>query len=360
MIKRLLHNPILMLLLLLAAVIKIASLSSTWVEEKYSNGVYPLLARGLRAVLGWIPFSVGDLLYAAAGVYLLYILYKAVVAIRLKGIKDVLFNGIISGVKIFLLVYIWFNLLWGLNYNRKGIAHQLELDLQPYTLEEVSGLTKNLQQQLNFYAARADSSQQWNNNNSLLKAAVATYKNAETYYPYLAYKQPTVKPSLYTHVGQYFGFTGYYNPFSGEAQIKTTIPSFIKPFVTLHEVAHQLGYAKENEANFVAFLAGKHSGNTAVLYSVYYELYRYALREVAHRDTAAAAAFKATLHPRVVKDNEALKTYLLSTRNKIEPLMTFFYDRYLKANDQAEGVQTYNRVVALLVAYRKKFGASMI
>ncbi len=360
MLKRLLTDRVFILLLLLAAVIKVASLSGAWVEQRYSNGVYPLLGRGLRAFLGWLPFSVGDLLYAAAGVYLLYLLYKAVLAIRIKGIRDVLPRGIITGVKIFLLVYIWFNLLWGLNYNRKGIAHQLELDLQPYTLEEVADLTKDLQQQLNFYAARADSTQKWNDTKTLVKAAAATYKNAETYYPYLVYRQPTVKPSLYTHVGHFFGFTGYYNPFTGEAQLNTTIPSFIKPFVTLHEVAHQLGYAKENEANFVAFLAGKHSGDAAVLYSVYYELYRYALREVAYRDTAVAAAFKAGLRPRVVKDNEALKVYLISTRNKIEPLMSFFYDRYLKANDQAEGVQTYNRVVALLVAYRKKFGASMI
>lgn len=361
MLKRLLKDRSLLLLLLLAALLKVAAASAPWVEQRYATGIYPPLGTSLRALLGFLPFSVGDLLYAAAALYFIYLLYKAIVVIKTKGFSKILvLAGFKRFLKVVLVIYIWFNLLWGLNYNRQGIAHQLKLDVQQYTLQDVTDLTQNLQQQLNFYAAKVDTTQIWADTDTLLSAAVATYKNAERHYPYLKYRQPTLKPSLYTHVGQYFGFTGYYNPFTGEAQLKTTIPSFSKPFVTLHEVAHQLGYAKENEANFVAFLSGKHAGNVAVLYSVYYELYRYALREVAHRDTAVAAAFKATLHPRVLRDNEILKAYLLSTQNKIAPLTTFFYDHYLKANDQAEGVQTYNRVVALLVAYRKKYGANMI
>jgi len=358
--KKLFYNPLLLVLLVLALLLRLAAGQSAWVEQRYSNGLFPPLGATLRFLLKWIPFSVGDILYAAAALYFFYLFYKGIKSIPLKGIRDVWPRALVKGLQILLIIYIWFNALWGLNYNRLGIAHQLELELQPYTLEEVTALTQNLQQQLNFYAARADSLQKWDNNAVLLKATEATYGNAEKHYPYLKYHQPTLKTSLYTHVGQYFGFTGYYNPFTGEAQLKTTIPSFIKPFVALHEVAHQLGYAKENEANFIAFLAGKHSGDEAVLYSVYYEIYRYALREVAYRDTAVAASFKAALHPRVVRDNEALKAYLLATQNKIEPLMTFFYDHFLKANNQAEGIQTYNRVVALLVAYRKKMGANYI
>ena len=361
MFKNPFKHPLLIFLAGLALGVKLFSLFPEAVEQRYTNGLYPYFSTGLRVLLGWIPFSVGDLLYFAASLYFIYLLYRALVVLRAKGFSKVLLaRGVVKCFKILLILYIWFNALWGLNYNRLGIAHQLELELQPYTLEEVTALAHDLQQQLNLYAAQADSTQKWDAMDRLQHAAVGTYQNAQKHYPYLQYRQPTLKPSLYTHVGHYFGFTGYYNPFTGEAQVKTTIPHFIKPFVALHEVAHQLGYAKENEANFVAFLSGKHSGDAAVLYSMYYELFRYALREVAYLDTAVAAAFKARLHPRVLRDNEALKAYLLSTQNKIEPLMSFFYDRFLKANNQAEGVQTYNRVVALLVAYRKKFGSPAI
>ncbi len=64
---------------------------------------------------------------------------------------------------------------------------------------------------------------------------------------------------MYSYLGNYLGFTGYYNPFTGEAQVNTTVPLFVQPFTTCHEIGHQLGYAKENEANFAGYLAAKSS-----------------------------------------------------------------------------------------------------
>ena len=361
MLKSLLKDRFLVLLFLFALLIKLASLNSSWVEQKYSNGIYPPLGSSLRALLGFFPFSVGDLLYAAAGLYLFYLLYKAIVAIRAKGFLKVLPGGLRKGLKIALVIYIWFNAFWGLNYNRLGIGHQLALQKQPYSLNELTALTLTLQQRLNFYAAQVDTTERINLQGSALqKQTVAAYAAAQKPFFFLLYPNPTIKPSLFTGVGHYFGFTGYYNPFTGEAQIKTTIPSFLKPFVALHEVAHQLGYAKENEANFIAYLVGKNAGNSHFLYALYYEMYRYALREIGNRDVVLAQTFKQQLHPRVLADNEQLKAYLLSTKNKIEPLMTLFYDQFLKANRQQSGVQTYNEVVALLLAYSKKVGLQAI
>lgn len=121
-----------------------------------------------------------------------------------------------------------------------------------------------------------------------------------------------------------------------------------------------MGYAKENEANFVAFLSSRQSADRDFLYSVYYNLYHYAVREVNSRDTIAAMSFRKRLHPQVLRDNEELKAYFISTQNRIEPLVTRFYDQFLKWNNQKAGVQTYNQVVALLIAYGKKFGWAAI
>jgi hypothetical protein len=78
---------------------------------------------------------------------------------------------------------------------------------------------------------------------------------------------------LWGWLGNYVGFTGYYNPFTGEAQVNTTVPKFLQPFTASHEVAHQLGYAKEMEANFVGYLAASHSTDTLFRYSVYLDLF---------------------------------------------------------------------------------------
>lgn len=75
--------------------------------------------------------------------------------------------------------------------------------------------------------------------------------------------------------------------------MNTTVPRFLEPYVTAHEMAHQLGYAKENEANFVGFLACRSYDNPAFRYSAYYDMYNYALTEVYLRDCEQGRCFSA-------------------------------------------------------------------
>src|SRR5687768_7922967 len=62
--------PLLIVLIVVAIAIKIFSLFPATVESVYSNGAYPVIAAIQRFLLGWIPFSVGDILYGFAAVYL--------------------------------------------------------------------------------------------------------------------------------------------------------------------------------------------------------------------------------------------------------------------------------------------------
>jgi hypothetical protein len=137
------------------------------------------------------------------------------------------------------------------------------------------------------------------NKKSRLLTGKAAYKAAEARYPFLVYTPASVKPSIYSYLGNYLGFQGYYNPFSGEGQVNTTIPRFLEPFVTAHEIAHQVGYARENEANFVAYLACREYESPAFRYSLYLDMYGYALGEVYRRDTAMARRFQEKVHPQV-------------------------------------------------------------
>jgi hypothetical protein len=129
--------------------------------------------------------------------------------------------------------------------------------MKKYSLQEIDTLTDLLQQRLNFYADTIDLKQRdsFNKKRILFEKTTEAYLYADNLHPFLRYDPQSLKPSLFSYLGNYFGFQGYYNPFSGEGQVNTTIPRFLEPFVSAHEVAHQLGYAKENEANFVAFIA---------------------------------------------------------------------------------------------------------
>ena len=182
------------------------------------------------------------------------------------------------------------------------------------------------------------------------------FEAAARQYPFLAYSPRSLKPSLYSYLGNYLGFQGYYNPFSGEGQVNTTVPRFLEPFVATHEIAHQLGYARENEANFVGFLACRYYEEPAFRYSVYYDMYSYAVGEIFRRDTMLGRSYQDSLHPQVKKDQTEFRAFYQKYRNPVEPIVMWGYGQFLKANNQPAGKRSYNEVVAWLIAYYKRYG----
>ena len=242
------------LLIVFSILIKWASWYPGWVERNYSQGVYPVIAKVQRFLFGWASFSIGDLFY---GFLILVILYKTFqffkAIIKKRFTRQYFVAGLQQVIFFFLFVYVFFNLLWGLNYNRRGIAYQLELDVKEYSLADLDTLTNVIQKRVNYYAAFVTEAQRdsFDKKNMLFGGAVEAYKEVAKQYSFLKYNPKSIKPSLFSYLGNYLGFQGYYNPFSGEGQVNTTVPRFLEPYVTTHEMAHQLGYAKENEANFV-------------------------------------------------------------------------------------------------------------
>jgi len=363
MFKSLLRDRTLLFLFFLAIMIKLFSMNEAWVEQYYTYGFYPYVSKLLRLLLGWIPFSVGDLVYLVAFFLLVAKTWKLLRLLAKRQVKEylswILFR---KYLKLVVWIYIVFNVFWGLNYNRQGIAHQLGLEVRTYNGNDVYELAVAVQHKLNFYAGQVDSIKrlQLNNNKLLFEEGIAVYNIIDKQYPFLNYQYASIKPSFFSGIGQFFGFTGYYNPFSGEAQIKTSVPVFVKPFILCHEMGHQLGYAKENEANMIAFLSGRVSDNVEFRYSAYYDIYTYAMGELRRYDTTRFKELRQTVHPQFKKDYRAYLKYLYQNENIVEPLMSDFYDRYLKMNNQPKGKATYNEVVAWLIAYIKKYGKDAI
>jgi hypothetical protein len=360
---RLMKSRSWVILIVLAILIRWASWYPGWVETNYTYGIYPVISTIQRFLLGWIPFSIGDLFYGFLILVLLYKTFRLCRALLKKRFTRSYFvSGLQQVIFVFLFIYVLFNLLWGLNYNRKGISAQLGMQVKRYSLAELDTLTQALQENLNAYAVLVTEEQRvfFNKKRQLFRESSQAYQQAAGQYAFLKYRPVSVKASLFSYAGNYLGFQGYYNPFSGEAQVNTTIPRFLEPFVTAHEIAHQLGYAKENEANFVAFLACRHASSPVLKYSMYFDLYNYAIGEVMRRDTALARSFQRQLHPQVARDIREYRDFYRRYKNAVEPVITWSYGHYLKANNQPAGKQTYNEVVAWLIAYYKKFGVNAL
>jgi hypothetical protein len=347
------------LLISLTILIKIASTQPLWVEENYATNIYPVISKIQRAIFGWIPFSVGDIFYAFL---LLVVLFKTgqlcKTILKKQFNRDYLLTGLKQIIFFFLLIYVLFYGLWGLNYSRPGIKYQLSLDMHPYSLNDMDTLTGLLQQRLNFYAGSVNEKQRdtINKKKNLFEKATEAYAYAENNFSILAYNPQSVKPSVYSYLGNYLGFQGYYNPFTGEGQVNTTIPRTLEPFVTAHEIAHQIGYARENDANFVAFLACRSYPSDIFRYSLYFEMYSYSISELFRKDSMLAKSFSGSLHPQAKKDFKEVKNFYKKNANSVEPVIAWLYGNYLEANNQPEGKRSYNQVVTFLIAYYKKYG----
>lgn len=347
-----------LVLLVLAVLIHIYSLDPARVENQYATGIYPAIGRFLRYIFCWIPFSIGDLLYGSVIIWVLIGIFRMVKAIFRKRVSRGSFAaGIGRLVNIMLLIYIVFNLLWGINYNRKGIASQLQLKLEKYQPGDVKAINALL-------VARTNSCKQalvndqfsYPSNRQLFAHIDSVYSQAKKTYPFLQHQPLSLKPSMWGWLGNYMGFTGYYNPFTGEAQVNTLVPKFLQPFTTSHEVAHQLGYAREMEANFVGYLAATSSNDTSVLYSVYLDLFMYSNRNLYGTDSAAAREFFKQLSEPVKQDIKEWRAFNRKHKSPLEPIFKWVYGIYLENNQQPQGVLSYDEVTGFIIAYYKKYG----
>ncbi|PWT94753.1 MAG: DUF3810 domain-containing protein [Bacteroidetes bacterium] len=350
-------NLVLIILLLLALVIRVFSLDRMLIERVYSAEIYPGIGKALRFLFGWLPFSIGDVIYSIAA---FYIIWKIVKWIRLLVQKKVSWNsfgrGALKLLTVILAVYIIFNLVWGLNYNRAGIRSQIEIKREKYSKEELIAVNEIIVAKINaFKEAELRNKSQYPTNGTLYLRTDQAYLHANQVYPFLKYSNRSIKTSFFGWLGNYMGFTGYYNPLTGEAQVNTTVPDFLKPYVCVHEVAHQLGYAKENEANFVGYLVASTTTDSLLLYSTYFDLFLYSNRNLYMVDSVQARHFSNQLHPEVKNDIRILRVYLEKYENPIEPAIRWMYGKYLQANEQPSGVMTYNEVIADLIAYYRKY-----
>ncbi|WP_434035625.1 DUF3810 domain-containing protein [Formosa sp. 4Alg 33] len=320
------------------------------IEHYYSNGIYPIISKALRYGLGWIPFSFGDLVYAFGIIYIVRWLI-----VNRKGFFRNTQEWLIDILSAVTLLYFAFHLFWGMNYYRLPLHKNLNLEAD-YTTEQLVSVTRKLIKTTNalqFEITKNDTIkvEMPYSKSEIFKRSESGYKNLEEQYPHLAYQPRSIKKSLFSVPLTYMGFSGYLNPLTNEAQVDYLIPSYKFPTTSAHEMAHQLGYAAENEANFIGCLATINNDDIYMKYSGYAFGLRHCLNEIYRRDPAQYETLVETLHQGILKNYDETRTFWESYQNPLEPIFKMTYNSYLEANNQQGGMESYSYVVALLVNY---------
>ncbi len=330
--------------------VKLLSNYPNFIEAYYSNGLYIYISKLFRFTLGWMSFSFGDIVYAFGIIYAARWFIKNRKQLRLD--TKQWFVDVFAAVSI---IYFAFHLFWGYNYYRLPLHKSLNIEAE-YTTEQLIEVTNRLIAKANTTHLEISKNDTIKitlpfDKSDVLKMAPNGYINLKNEFPYLEYTPTSVKKSLFSLPLTYMGFSGYLNPWTNEAQVDAMIPTFKFVTTTTHEIAHQLGFAAENEANFIGFLAAIKNKNSYFKYCGYTFGLRYCLNEIYRRDEALYETIVKKLNKGVLKNYKEVRKFWEAHENPMEPVFKLFYSSYLKANKQSKGMKSYSYVVALLVNY---------
>lgn len=299
--------------------------------------------QSLRNVLfGWSQLSFGDLLYFLAAVYLLSLIIKWIYyIIKLKQHSAKLGQSLLNTATFISGVYLLFLIGWGGNYYKPSLSTYWYVDSTVWVEGQSELLYDSfLIEQLNIYATNYKPVPF----KEVRKAAMSYYKNHTDCKARL--HGLNIKPSIYGYFMQHLGIQGYYNPITGEAQVNRFLPSFMLPFVVLHEMAHQAGIAAEDDANLLAYTIGIQSNDSSFRYAAYLNMWLYNHSKLKQQDSLLANEMKEMLNPVTTQHLDTLRQIRERYRSELSSYSTIMYDAYLKALQQEEGIGSYSEVIS--------------
>lgn len=334
------------LLFVLSALVYAIGFNSNWVEEFYAQGLYKFTSVAQRFISSAVPFALGDFLYLLLIAFVLRSLYLFYQKIRQKKLRQSdRINIPLQVINFSLLLYLTFKILWGLNYSRLPIARQLGISDAKYTTTELVSLGQYFINRLN----RLQGAKRENYSIAQLrKSAKVAYDRMQQRNVFFTYRSPAVKPVLNSWVVTKIGIEGYYSPLSGEANVNMRLPRTSLPFVTCHEIAHQLGVAREDEANLVGYLVASNSEDPFFQYSAAYEVFKNVFFEIKLKSPEDYEKLYKTINPVTISDLKADRAFWQKYNSNMFAYMDVAFDRFLKLNNQSKGTDSYQDIVLWL------------
>lgn len=310
--------------------------------EAFYSSLYYYWYSVLSSVFVYTNFAIGDI------IYILFPFFIILYFFRTERRRDKFYLLIKTPIIIYCVFY-W---SWGFNYNNQSNLQYLKN--QNYSQEQVTKTLEyyiDLTNNMHFEISKTKEDKVSTNMTfkKITEECVKSIKKQNMIFDNRNIDFFPIKKSVFSTPLSYMGFSGYINPFTLEANINYNIPDISLPITITHEMAHQIGYAFEDEANFIAIYTLINSENEFLKYSGALMGVQYLLAEQKKYDNENFIINRKKLNLGVIKNLQEKNEYYLKYQNKYEEIFKKSYDKFLKKNNQKAGIRTYSLVVKMLI-----------
>ena len=329
---------------------------SASVSDFLNRYVLQYVRLALASITSFLPFSLFEILL----ILLLPLLVAFIVAtVKYTESTRGRVRSVLSLISVICLIFTAHIYTLGISYNTTDLAKKLDIpsniEINKKALYDTAALVSD---KVNDLADKVDFSDGETHLpysfRELSEHITEAYNTLEEEYPIFDNFASYAKPVMNSSIMSDMGITGIYSYFTGEANINMSYPDYNLPFVVAHEFAHQRGFARENEANFIAYLVCISSDEPYVQYSGYLSMYEYLSSALYRTDKELYTAVLSELNSVARADMAASVAVTRAHRDSfLYKTMDKVNDAYLKANG-TEGVISYSYVVRLAVAYYRE------
>ncbi len=314
----------------------------------YSSAIFRPYQSLRNIIFGSLPVSVGDILYVVVFFWITVTIVKWLYfLVKFKTHKHALGHSVIRSFSSLGIAYILFFVGWGGNYYKPSLSKFWQLshtqnDAELFLYD--SAIIQRLNALAPFYHGLS-----FQESDNRAQKYYKLYTDSKTRMHGL-----NAKSSIFGNMMEYFRIQGYYNPFTGEAQVNRYLPAFMLPFVVSHELAHQSGIAAEDDANLLAYAVGSASRDTEFLYSANFNIWLYTQWRVQMADSAKAKELKKQLNPLTMAHLDTLRAMRKKYLSDVSDYSAALYDGYLRLHNQKDGIHSYNNVALSAWAWDKQ------
>lgn len=325
--------------------------------DSISGGVGAFIRSALAYITNPLPISLAEIfvmLLVVGGIVLVFI---SIFKLRSSAARIRLLFHILSFVFV---MYSWYAIAFGASYHTDKIENKMGFEVESVSEGDLKELALYLIDELNQLSSdiscEGGVSKMVYDERELSEKAVLAYDEFIKDYPIFENFTTYAKPVILSRLMAYGGILGMYTYFTGEANISVVYPDYCIPATVMHELAHQRGVAREDEANFIAYAASLYSDDPYIKYSGYLNIFEYTVSAIAKTNRELVGELYSGLSPIAISDMKAYSDFYNEHKvSFIRDISSFFNDTYLRLNGTG-GVVSYSAVVRLSVSYYKSLG----